>query len=258
MLAGVILLIGGYASIAAAQTPEDVTEAYQNASFETAIELAKKIETTGSISKEAYLSLLETKLLAQAALQDAAAVDETLRALIELDRARAFGPGIPPDLQARFKTLRTQTVGEPAISIVTRRERRDLLVSAELVGDSAQLFRHFELAVGSGGAFREIRAWPARLEGMAEQSTSVRVRAIGPAGIAITEASREYKPATSPIARSLAAPLAGPSEEEGDDSLTWWILGAVAVVAVAGIATTAIVLSQEPDTRVSAPTLSGP
>lgn len=240
-----------------AQTPEDVRDAYQNADFEKAVRVTERIEQQGSLSREEYTALLEIKLLAQAALQDASAVDETLRALVELDRAHEFGPGIPPDLEARFKTLRAQAVGEPAISVLARPDKNDLVVSAELVGDAAVLFRHFEIAIAER-RYKKVAKWPVRLAGQASKPSRIRVRAVGPAEISITEAEKTYRPPTTALDRAIAEPAPPQPAEEDGSSLTWWIVGAVAVVAVAGVTTTALVLSQEPDTRVGAPMFRSP
>lgn len=238
-----------------AQVPGDVETAYLEADFEKALSLSQQIEQSGSLDRTTYVELLNLKLLAQAALQDAAGVDATLRALVELDRTHSFGPSTPPDLQARFLSIRQQSVGEPAVALAVRTEGPDLLVSAELLADPASLLRYFEVSI-DGATFAAVERWPLRVQGRALGNVFLRVRAIGPAKITIAETERRVGKAHA-VDATLTPRISQTGEQsledDEDNTLAWVVLGTALIVVAAGATAAAIVLSHEPTTTVRAP-----
>lgn len=185
-------LASGFAPSTAAQAPSlgsprlgSAREAYDDARFEDAREAVDGLLAARRLEWDEVVAALELRALAVFALQDADALERTLRQLAVLEPHHTLPPETPPAVRERWDTLRT--IVEPFDArFELRREGVDV-VGLVIANDLEGLARSYRVGLSGGGERVEDDGLRVRLTTARGGSFELTVAAIGPGGIVLAE-----------------------------------------------------------------------
>lgn len=223
-------LANGFAASTAAQAPSlrSAREAYDDARFEDAREAVDELLAVPRLGWDVVVAGLELRALAVFALQDADALERTLRQLAVLGPHRTLPPETPPAVRERWDALRGLV--EPFDArFEVRREGGDV-VGMVIANDLEGLVRSYRVGLSAGGSRVDDEGLRVRMTTTRGGRFELTVAAIGPGGIVLAE-RRHLADVTSGAVLSDLAP-----EPEGANRRVRRSLIAVSVVVVVAMA----------------------
>ena len=228
-------LANGFAASTAAQAPAlgsrllgTARDAYDDARFEDAREAVDRLLAARRLEWDVVVAGLELRALAVFAVQDADALERTLRQLAVLEPHRTLPPETPPAVRERWDARRGLV--EPFDArFELRREGRDV-VGVVIANDLEGLVRSYRVGLSGGGSRADDEGLRVRMTTARGGSFELTVAAIGPGGIVLAE-RRHVAEVTSGAVLSEV-----PSEREGANRRVRRSLIAVSVVVVVAMA----------------------
>jgi hypothetical protein len=229
-------LASGFAPSTAAQAPRGASrggldaarEAYDDARFEDAREAVDALLAARRLEWDVVVSGLELRALAVFALQDADALEQTLRQLAVLEPHRTLPPETPPAVRERWEALRTAVAPFDA-RFEVRREGADV-VGVVIANDLEGLVRGYRVRLSGGGERVEDDGLRAQMTTARGGSFELTVAAIGPGGIVLAERRHAAEVTSGAVLSEV------PAESGGASPRVRRSLIAVSVVVVVAMA----------------------
>jgi hypothetical protein len=233
------------AATASAQSPlPGIRARYVAGDFQGTLTASEVAERETTLDREELLAMLELRTLAQRALGDEAAADQTLRLIAAIDPDRELGAEMPPVLRARFASLAAAVGSPPRIEARPRVDGATFRLSSQLADDPAHVIRRLELrARTSGGEWVSAVDGPLTLPASPGARVEWEARALGPADAEIAVAR-----GTETI----------PGGSGADDVTLWAVVGVTVGLALVGavIAIVLFSLGTGVDTEVDGPVIT--
>ncbi len=233
-------LASGVAASTAAQAPSSgndslgaaslgsARDAYDDARFEDAREAVDTLLAARRLEWEVVVAALELRALAVFALQDSAALEQTLRQLAVLEPHRTLPPETPPAVRERWDALRA--IVEPFDARFELRRDGGDVVGLVIANDLEGLVRSYRVRLSGGGERVEDEGLRVQMTTLRGGSFELTAAAIGPGGIVLAE-RRHVGEVTSGAVLSQVPPESGGASRRVRRSLI-----AVSVVVVVAMA----------------------
>ena len=224
------------------------------AEFEAALASFDAALAAPDYDKATLIEIYAMRAVAFFALENIAAAEMSIAALLSIDPEQPPRASYPPQLQRVFARIKGETDGAIGVSASVENQADGVMIRTTVMRDAAAIVQKVIVYYRPAGdpQWKQIPGRSVRVPLTIDQSVEYFAQAIGPGGVILASQGADEKPLTA----TRTAPVEKNSGGQPVSSApVWpWIVGGAALIAAAVAVVLVIVLTSSPsETQLSAP-----